>query len=100
MSCTSLDPNSDNNDILKIPFFQTFSLVLISEGGGGGVVLGTFVLQPYHSAIIIIIADSILIMFSIRNEQRNCEILKLLQIYKNDQKSKFMLTYMLFKIFL
>ena len=36
----------------------------------------------------------------IPTEQRNCEILKLLQIYKNDQKSKFMLTYMLFKIFL
>ena len=26
-------------------------------------------------------------------EQRNCEILKLLQVYKNDQKSKFMFTY-------
>ena len=36
----------------------------------------------------------------IPTEQRNCEILKLLQIYKNDQKSKFMLTYILFKIFL
>ena len=36
----------------------------------------------------------------IPTEQRNCEILKLLQIYKNDQKSKFMLTYVLFKIVL
>ena len=30
----------------------------------------------------------------ILTEQRNCEFLKLLQIYKNDQKSKFMLTFM------
>ena len=30
----------------------------------------------------------------ILTEQRNCEILKLLQIYKNDKKSKFMLTRM------
>ena len=30
----------------------------------------------------------------IPTEQRNCEILKLLQIYKNDQKLQFMLTYM------
>ena len=37
---------------------------------------------------------------SIPTEKRNCEILKLLQKYKNDKKSKFILTYMLFKIFL
>ena len=37
-----------------------------------------------------------IIVACILTEQRNGEILKLLQIYKGDQKSKFMLTYMLF----
>ena len=36
----------------------------------------------------------------IPTEKRNGEILKLLQIYKNGQQSKFMLTCMKFKIFL
>ena len=40
------------------------------------------------------------IIAHIPTKQRNFEILKLLQIYKNDQNSKFMLRYMLFKIFL
>ena len=36
----------------------------------------------------------------ILTEKRNCEILILLQIYKNDQNSKFMFTCMLLKTFL
>ena len=39
----------------------------------------TFLLSNSHALYIL-------------KEQRNCEILILLQIYKNDQKSKFMLT--------
>ena len=37
---------------------------------------------------------------NILTEQRNCEILRLLQIYKNLQKSKLMLTCMSFNTFL
>ena len=49
----------------------------------------------FHDLISTIWIDSCFIykILNIPTEQRNCEILKL-QIYKNDQKSQFMLTYM------